>query len=297
MTKEVCIIGAGASGLVCIKECLAAGFSPTCFERAGWTGGLWRYHEEDADGLSSVARSTIINSSKEQSALSDFPPPRDVPIYCHNTQFVKYLDDYADHFGVREYIKLRHEIVKVTQEPSKDKQWSVIVRNLESNEEKEMSFDAVMVCTGHHIKPLIPTFAGQDKFKGKIVHTHSYKTPNGYEGKNICVVGIGNSGGDAAAELSTVSNKCYLSTRRGVWVIHRVGPFGYPSDLFYSRRVIDFVFSLLPDSLNNSIMESSVNAHFDHETYGLKPKHRFFQQHPMINDTLPNRIIAGYCHG
>ena len=293
MTKEVCIIGAGASGLVSIKECLEAGFSPTCFDRAGWTGGLWRYHEEDSDGLSSVARSTIINSSKEQSALSDFPPGRDVPNYCHNVQFIKYLDDYTENFGLKKYIHLRHEIIKVTQEPTKNKQWSVLVKDLDKNEEKQLSFDAVMICTGHHVKPLIPKFPGQEKFQGKIIHTHSYKRPNGFEDKNICVVGIGNSGGDAAAELSTVSKKCYLSTRRGSWVTHRVGPFGLPTDLFYTRRVHDFLFSFLPPYARSDVMESTLNSRFDHEAYGLKPKHRFAQQHPMVNDTLPNRIISG----
>lgn len=32
---------------------------------------------------------------------------------------------------------------------------------------------------------------------------------------------------------------------------------------------------------------------FDHETYGLRPKHRLFQQHPMVNDDLANRIVCG----
>ena len=123
MTKEVCIIGAGASGLVAIKECFQAGFSATCFERAGWTGGIWRYHEEDVDGLPSVTRSTIINTSKESTALSDFPPSKDLPNFCHNTQLVKYLDDYTENFGLRKHIKLRHEILQVTQEPTKIKQW------------------------------------------------------------------------------------------------------------------------------------------------------------------------------
>ena len=31
----------------------------------------------------------------------------------------------------------------------------------------------------------------------------------------------------------------------------------------------------------------------DHALYNLKPKHRIFAQHVMVNDTLPNRILAG----
>jgi dimethylaniline monooxygenase (N-oxide forming) len=33
----------------------------------------------------------------------------------------------------------------------------------------------VCVCTGHHAKPNFPKFPGQERFKGRIVHSHSYK--------------------------------------------------------------------------------------------------------------------------
>lgn len=62
-----------------------------------------------------------------------------------------------------------------------------------------------MICIGHHSKPLWPQFKGQDKFTGKIIHSHSYKKPDGFENQRIVVVGIGNSGGDITAELSTVA--------------------------------------------------------------------------------------------
>lgn len=33
-------------------------------------------------------KSTIINSSKEMSALSDYPPPKEAPNYMHNSKMV-----------------------------------------------------------------------------------------------------------------------------------------------------------------------------------------------------------------
>lgn len=86
--KHVCVIGAGASGITCIKECLASGFDVTCYEKGSYLGGLWRYHDSDEDGIASVMRSTIINSSKEMSAYSDFPPPAELPNYMHNSLMV-----------------------------------------------------------------------------------------------------------------------------------------------------------------------------------------------------------------
>ncbi|KFR14475.1 Dimethylaniline monooxygenase [N-oxide-forming] 5, partial [Opisthocomus hoazin] len=41
--QRVVIIGAGASGLCALKCCLDEGLAPTCFERSGDIGGLWRF--------------------------------------------------------------------------------------------------------------------------------------------------------------------------------------------------------------------------------------------------------------
>lgn len=45
-----------------------------------------------------------------------------------------------------------------------------------------------------------------DKFKGEVVHTHDYKYSAPYKNKTAIVVGIGNSGIDAAVDLSHVTS-------------------------------------------------------------------------------------------
>lgn len=64
-----------------------------------------------------------------------------------------------------------------------------------------------MVCTGHHGTVNQPKIPGEEKFRGTIMHTHSLKNSKGFENKNVVVVGIGNSGGDAAVELSVVAKQ------------------------------------------------------------------------------------------
>lgn len=90
--KHICIIGSGASGLLAARQCLDEGLTITIYEKTDFVGGLWHYHEDDADGIASVMRSTIINSSKEMSAFSDFPPPAHYPNYMHNTKMVSFFD-------------------------------------------------------------------------------------------------------------------------------------------------------------------------------------------------------------
>jgi len=60
-----------------------------------------------------------------------------------------------------------------------------------------------------------------------------------------------------------------------------------------NRRVIFQVKKYLPSSLSNTIAEWKLNSKFNHALYGLKPAHRFDAQHVMVNDDLPNAIVAG----
>jgi len=290
---RICVIGAGASGLTSIKACKEENVDVVCYERSRHLGGLWNYNEDDLT-VATVARSTIINSSKELSAFSDFVPPEEFPNYMHNSLMLKYFELYADKFDLRKHIVFKTEVVKVNQADDYDTtgKWNVQTKNLETNEVKNEIFDSVMVCVGHHGKPQWPKFKNQDKFKGEILHTHSYKRPDGFEDKRIVVVGIGNSGGDAAAELSIVARKVYLSTRRGSWIISRMSTGGLPVDGYLIRRLNSMLLEYIP-SLANSIIENIVDSRFDHGLYGLKPKHRIFGQHPTVNDSLPNRILSG----
>lgn len=156
-----------------------------------------------------------------------------------------------------------------------------------------MIFDGVAVATGHHVLPMMPKFPGQEKFRGNIQHTHTFKHPKGMEGKRVVVIGIGNSGGDAAVDAATVASAVFLSTRRGCWVRSRTGAFGLPNEIYLATRAVDLLVSVLPTSLVNFFYETQLNINMDHQKYGLRPGHRFLSQHPMINDLLPNYILSG----
>lgn len=294
--KRVAVLGGGSSGLVSIKACLEEGYEVTCYEMQSTLGGLWRYRDDDTEGLASVMKSTIINSSKEMSAFSDFPPPTEYPNYMHNSMMVKYVELYAEKFNLAKHILFRHEVIKVVQAKDYDSngRWTVKLRELDTNNEFQEDFDGVMVCTGHHVYPHFPKMEGLDLFKGRVLHTHSYKRPTGFEDKKVVIVGVGNSGGDVAVELSHVCDKVYLSTRRGCWMLHRVGPDGLPFDAAYLRRSLNVLWEVMPYKVSCFFCERLIEKQrFDHSTYNLKPKHRIFAQHPMVNDALPNRILSG----
>ena len=86
MPKRIAIIGAGVGGIISAKCCLEQGLDIVVFEKTDYIGGLWRYQEHlDVNGIASVMKSTVINTSKEVSSFSDYPPPKEAPNYMHNT--------------------------------------------------------------------------------------------------------------------------------------------------------------------------------------------------------------------
>uniref|UniRef100_H2YD43 Flavin-containing monooxygenase n=1 Tax=Ciona savignyi TaxID=51511 RepID=H2YD43_CIOSA len=295
--QRICVIGAGASGLTAIKCCIDEDLEPVCFEKSHDIGGLWRFEEEGTSDGATVYRSTYINTSKEMMAFSDFPPPKEAANYFHNSKVMQYYRDYADKFNLLKHIKYKREVLscKKMNDFESTGNWFVTTKNLLTDKTSVDVFNGVIVAVGHHAVPHFPVsqFPGADKFKGKILHSQDYRDFRGFENKNVVVLGVGNSGGDIAVELSWHSKQVYLSTRRGTWVFNRLGPYGMPRDFLVITRHRAFLNWLTPSSVIQKSVESQLMEKFDHDHYGLRPDHGPLNQHPFINDELPHRIING----
>ncbi|KAM7388523.1 hypothetical protein PAMP_024691 [Pampus punctatissimus] len=295
MVQRVAVIGAGPSGLTSIKACLDEGLETTCFESSHDIGGLWRFKEQLEPGRANIYQSVVINSSKEMMSFSDFPPPADLPNHMHHSEVLLYLRLYAQAFKLLRHIHFQTTVVGVRQSPdfALTGQWEVETERRDGQKETHV-FDAVIVCTGHFTQPHLPLrdFPGIESFEGKYFHSWEYCNAEGLQGKRVVVIGIGNSGGDIAVDISRVAEKVYLSTRSGAWVVSRVGQGGLPCDLTGTSRMDMMIQRLFPSWIN-SMLEKKLNQAFDHRLYGLKPKHGFFAQIPVVNDDLPARIISG----
>ncbi|XP_038038882.2 flavin-containing monooxygenase 5-like [Anas platyrhynchos] len=295
MARRVAVIGGGSSGLCAIKACLDEGLEPVCFERSRDIGGLWRFEEQPEEGRASIYRSVIINTSKEMMCFSDFPIPDDFPNYMHHSKIMEYFRMYARRFDLLRHVRFRTSVCRVSKRPdfASTGRWEVVTES-EGKQQSDV-FDAVLVCTGHHTDAHLPlhTFPGIEKFKGSYLHSRDYKDAQDYNDKRVVVIGIGNSGSDLAVEISQKAKQVFLSTRRGAWIFNRVGQQGYPIDIVFTTRLKALMQQLLTSSMASSFTERQLNMRFDHAHYGLKPKHRVFDQHPTVNDDLPNRIISG----
>ena len=195
-TMKVAVIGAGATGLTCIKCCKDQGLKPVCFEQEDSIGGLWHFTEEERH--SSVYRSTVINTSKEMMCFSDFPIPREYPPFMHHCYIMKYLHLYAEAFDLYKVIRYRTKVVNV--KPASDFEdsgrWEIFFQELDKENPEEVHkevYDAVMLCIGHHSEPSWATFTGMAEFSGVKIHSHSYKDFKPFENKSVLVIGTSHS--------------------------------------------------------------------------------------------------------
>ena len=277
---RVCVIGAGSSGIASCQVLHARGIPFDCFEKGSGVGGNWRYGNDN--GMSSAYRSLFINTSRNLMEYASYPMPRDYPDYPHHTQIAEYFDDYVDHFDFRDRIRFNTEVTRV--ERADGGAWEVTIDGGETN-----CYAAVFVANGHHWDPRWPEPPFPGEFAGQEMHAHHYKTPDGLEGKNVLVLGIGNSAMDIACESSRVSNKTYLAARRGAWIIPKyIG--STPTDELGSEFIARLPFAVLRAMYHRRIAKQQGNP----EDYGLpKPDHRLGEAHPTISSEILPRIGHG----
>ena len=283
--EKVCIIGAGSSGVVAAQVLDARGIPFDCFEKGSQVGGNWRY--ENDNGMSSAYRSLHINTSRRVMAFKTLPMPDHYPDYPDHFQMAAYFDEFVDHFGLREKISFRTEVVKV--EPA-DGAWAVTTRDFGGAERTER-YRAVLVANGHHWDPRWPepAFPGSEDFEGEQIHAHHYREPDVLRGKRVLVLGLGNSATDIAVESSRIAEKTFLAVRRGAYVLPKYMN-GKPID-----EVSNPIFSRLPLSLQRFFaMRGLEIAAGDMTTYGLpKPDHKLFEAHPTVSSELLPRLGHG----
>ncbi|KAM1026234.1 hypothetical protein ACFX13_039906 [Malus domestica] len=223
-SKNVCVIGAGPSGLVAARELRKEGHKVVVLEQNHDVGGQWLYdpNVEGEDPLgrvptlkvhSSLYTSLRLISPREIMGFTDFPfavkKGRDMRRFPGHRELLLYLKDFCDWFGLRELIRFNTRVSYVGMLDGdhvvgcKDLKW--VVKSVEKKTEIfiEEVFDAVVVATGHYSKPRLPSIQGMDAWKRKQLHSHIYRV--------VVVVGTSLSGQDISMELVDVAKAIYLS--------------------------------------------------------------------------------------
>ena len=206
--KRIAVIGAGACGLCAAKYLTQSEFDVTIFEIGSQIGGLWCFMNDN--GRSSAYRTLHINTSRGVTRFHDLDFDADVQAFPDHNDMHTYLVKYARQFDLERLIRFQSRVTDIRPmfDPKKGEppRWNV---ELEIGESE--IFDSVIIATGHLSVPLhVPMF--RDDFTGEYVHGHDYKDPVPFVGKQICIVGVGNSACDIAGDVCVTSPKCVLGT-------------------------------------------------------------------------------------
>ncbi|XP_065369570.1 senecionine N-oxygenase [Calliphora vicina] len=213
---RVCVIGAGTAGLSAVKNSLEHHLEVVCYERENQVGGTWVYEDTDAtvqcdeEVHSSMYQGLRTNLPKEVMGFPDFPYPEKYELsFVTSADVLDYLNLYADHFKLRNYIKFEHEVIRV--KPRLNKEWEIHVLNHKTNVLSIEYFDRIFVCNGHYTKPQYPDIPGMDIYRGLQLHSHLYRTPEKFRDQTVLVIGAGPSGMDVTQHIAKTARQVFLS--------------------------------------------------------------------------------------
>jgi cation diffusion facilitator CzcD-associated flavoprotein CzcO len=177
---NVLIVGAGPAGLA-LAACLSErGVAHDVVERGDAVGVSWRNHYHRLH----------LHTVKHLSTLPGLPFGDDIPAFPSRQQVIDYLVRYAEHFGIEP--RFNTEIARLRRDGD---EW------LAETNDGDIRARRVVLATGLNRTPIRPSFAGEDAFAGRVVHSVDYRTAEPFRGNRVLVVGAGNTGGEIALDL------------------------------------------------------------------------------------------------
>ncbi|ODV95007.1 hypothetical protein PACTADRAFT_81553 [Pachysolen tannophilus NRRL Y-2460] len=198
----VLVIGGGQAGLSVSARLKVMGLDSLIIERNQRIGDNWRKRYSFL----------VLHDPVWADHLAYLNFPEIWPIYTPKDKLGDWFQNYADSLELN-YWTNKTVVVKIID-----------------NDSKEVSIlkpKHLVMATGHSGEPNIPHFKGEDKFKGKIVHSSQHSTGKEYNGENAIVVGSCNSAHDIAQDFyeqgATVtmvqrSSTCIINAEKGAKV-------------------------------------------------------------------------------
>ena len=233
MTKRVCVIGAGPSGLAQLRAFQSAAAKGAsipeivCYEKQPDWGGLWRYtwrtgtdeHGNQCHG--SMYRYLWSNGPTDGLEFADYTFEehfgKPIASYPPRAVLFDYIEGRVKKAGVRDWIRFNHIVRDVR---TTDGGFEVTVRDEENDRESRETFDHVVVASGHFSVPNVPEYPGFSTFNGRILHAHDFRDAREFEGKDLLILGTSYSAED-------IGSQCWKYGARSITSCWRTAPMPY----------------------------------------------------------------------
>lgn len=281
--ERIGIIGAGPAGIVAARYLLSEGFDPVLFERSPVLGGQW----SGPEGRNGVWPSLHTNTSRVLTAFSDLPHTG-TAVFPSNLDIHRYLERYAEQFGVRERIRFNTTVTELRRTADG---WII------ATADGEERFDRVIIASGRFHRPYTPSVSGLETFTGSegVISTYDYKDPDRYRGRRVLVGGCAVSALEIAADLAALgAARVAITQRRQRYVLLKFAA-GVPSDhRIFTRYGVLAAESLPLAEVGRQLKEIVLEAGGSPEQYGApKPAEDFFEAGVTLNQQYLSMVAEG----
>ncbi|MEV7125397.1 NAD(P)/FAD-dependent oxidoreductase [Streptomyces sp. NPDC093260] len=181
--RPVYVVGGGPGGLAAAYALRARGVRAVVLEKSDRVGASWRGHYDRLR----------LHTTRRLSALPGLPIPRRFGRWVARDDLVRYLEKYAEHHELE--VVTGVEVSRIERAPD-GTGWL-----LRATGGRELTGGAVVVATGHNHTPHLPDWPGRTEYTGELLHASAYRSPAPYAGRDVLVVGAGNTGAEIAVDL------------------------------------------------------------------------------------------------
>src|SRR4051812_2507887 len=178
---DVAIVGAGPAGLAAAASLAAEGVRAVVVDKAAEVGSTWRAHYDRLH----------LHTERALSGLPGLPIPKKHGKWVPRAGVVEYLEEYARHHQIE--VLLGKPVERVDRE---DGTWKLAIPS------GPVRARAVVIAAGYNHTPHLPDWPGRGSFAGELLHSPQYKNAERFRGRQVLVVGTGNSGAEIAVDLA-----------------------------------------------------------------------------------------------
>jgi cyclohexanone monooxygenase len=191
---DVLVIGAGFAGLVVLHKLQnSLGLNVRLVDKASGVGGTWYWNRYP--GARSDTESWVYCYSFDPKLYREW---KWTERYPRETEIRAYLEHVADRFDLRKNMILSTTVTSAHFN-EKTNRWDV-----ETDKGHQISAKFIVTGVGILSAPNKPPFPGEERFKGKVLHTANWpKEPIDFTGKRVGVIGNGSTGVQVVTELAS----------------------------------------------------------------------------------------------